>query len=85
MVQNRLDRAFGGLIREGKDIASLKEHSAKLKETPSRYLRYRVEPGDTPETIARSHNTTVAILAEANGITNRIFIGPGQILLVPQQ
>lgn len=84
LVERGLDRAFGELIQEGKDIALLEEHSARLKKIPSQYLRYRVEPEDTLEKIARHHNTTVDILAEANGITTRTFVGPGQILLVPQ-
>ena len=84
VAEKVLDSAFGGLIREGEPIASLEEYSASMKEIPSEYIRYRVEPGDTFELIASRHNTAVAILADANLITSGTVLCEGQILLVPR-
>ena len=83
MVECVLDRAFVGLVREGEPIDSLAVYCASLEAIPLEYMRYRVEQGDTLETIAHHFNTTVEVLAEANGITPKTSIGPGQILLVP--
>lgn len=85
LAENVLDRAFQGLIREGEDIAVLEEYSASLKEIPSHYARYTVQPGDTLEMIASRYDTTPAAVAAANRITIGTSIGPGQILLVPRQ
>jgi LysM repeat protein len=46
-------------------------------------VRYLVQKGDTLSGIARTHGTTVAALAAANGITNPNFILPGRALNVP--
>jgi trehalose transport system substrate-binding protein len=83
MVECVLDRAFTGLVKEGEPIDSLAVHCASLEAIPLEYIRYCVESGDTLETIAYHFNTTVAVLVEANGITPKTSIGPGQILLVP--
>jgi trehalose transport system substrate-binding protein len=83
LAENCLDHAFGGLIREGESMDLLEEYSTTLKEIPSEYVRYPVQPGDTLATIARQYRTTAAIIAEANRITAGTSIGPGQILLVP--
>ncbi len=85
IVEDCLDRAFKGLIREGEDIASLIGYSFYLKMIPSHYVRYRVEPGDTLKGIADRHKTTPDILAKANQIPSTISIYKGQILLVPQK
>ena len=85
LVEGVLDSAFGGLVREGKDIALLPEYSTALKNIPSRYLRYPVQTGDTLEAIADRYNTTKDILAVANCTTIRAPVWPGQILLIPQQ
>lgn len=45
--------------------------------------RYTVLPGDTLTTIARRFNTTVAALAQLNGIVNPNSIFAGQVLNVP--
>jgi trehalose transport system substrate-binding protein len=84
LVEKGLDRAFGGLIREGENISALEEYSAALKEIPSDFVRYTVQSGDTLETIARRYNTTQEFIAEANRITTHTSIGPGQILLLPR-
>jgi len=83
MVESVLDGAFGGLIREGEDSASLEEYCASLREIPLEYVRYPVKPWDSLEVIATKYDTTVEILAEANRITTRTSVSPGQILLVP--
>lgn len=44
---------------------------------------YTVRSGDTLKVIARKHNTTVAALVQANGLTNPDVIHPGQRLTVP--
>jgi len=83
MVEGVLDRAFGGLVREGEPIDSLAVYSAMLEAIPAVWVPYPAEPRETLETIAQRFNTTVEVLAEANGITPRASISPGQILLVP--
>lgn len=85
MVECALDRAFGGLVRERETLDSLSVYSASLEAIPAEYIRYRVEAGDTLETIAHRYNTTVEVLAQANGITPGTSIGPGQIILVPRE
>ncbi len=44
---------------------------------------YIVKPGDTMYSIATRHNTTVAALMAANGISNPNFIFAGQVLTIP--
>ena len=44
---------------------------------------YEVQPGQTLAEIAADHDTTVAELVEANGITNPDLIVAGQILTIP--
>jgi trehalose transport system substrate-binding protein len=83
MVECVLDRAFVGLVREKEPIETIEDYCASLEAIPSVFVGYRVEPGDTLETIAHRFNTTVEVLAQANGITPGTSIGPGQILLVP--
>ena len=45
--------------------------------------RYEVQPGQTLAEIAADHDTSVAELVEANGITNPDLIVAGQILTIP--
>jgi len=86
MVERQLDLAFRELIQEGKDIdVVLEKYIKALKNIPSQFLRYTVQTGDTLESIANHHNTTVDILAEVNCTTTRAPICPEQILLVPQE
>lgn len=83
MAESVLDEAFGGLVRKRQPIDSLVSYSASLEMIPMEFMQYCVQPGDTIETIAYRFNTTVGVLAEANGMTPKTSIGPGQILLVP--
>lgn len=46
--------------------------------------RYRVRSGDTLSSIARRHGTTVAAIAQANGLGRRSRIYAGHVLLVPK-
>ncbi|MBR7114112.1 MAG: M23 family metallopeptidase [Firmicutes bacterium] len=46
--------------------------------------RITVQPGDTLYTLAQAHGTTVAQLAQANGIADIDLIRAGQQLLLPQ-
>lgn len=46
-------------------------------------LVYVVQPGDTLSKIAAEHGTTVAAIAEANGITNVNYLFIGQELIIP--
>jgi len=85
MVESVLDGAFGELVREDKDISILDEYRDMLKEIPSEYSPYTVEPGDTLDVIARRHDIPVDFLAKANGITPQTVVCPGQTLLVPKQ
>lgn len=50
---------------------------------PGQKIEYRVEPGDTLETIAAKFNSTAEAIAEENDIEDPNSIGVGQILLVP--
>jgi len=84
LLEKALDRTFAGLIKKGNDISFLEEHCGSLKKVPTQYIPYQVAPGDSLEVIARRHNTTVPILVEANYITSRKSLSPGQILLVPR-
>ncbi len=47
-------------------------------------VRYTVQNGDTLNRIAKEHGTTVAALAQANGMTSRSRIYAGSTLLVPR-
>ena len=85
MVENVLDRAFQGLIRDGNELTTLTEYAENLKQLPSQYVQYRVKPGDTLEAIARRHKSPVALLAQANGLSRRKVVRPGQHLLVPKR
>ena len=49
------------------------------------FIRYTVKDGDTVESIAVKFNTMSDIIHEANCMTAGTSIGPGQVLLVPQQ
>ena len=44
---------------------------------------YTVQSGDTMYSIASRYNTTVAAIAQANGIVNPAYIRPGQVLIIP--
>lgn len=46
---------------------------------------YAVRSGDTLWSIARSHDTSVASLAQANGLSNPSLIRVGQVLTVPSR
>ena len=83
IVEDILNRAYRELIREGGDIASLKGYSASLKEIPSDFFLYRVEPGDTLRTIASHHATEIDTLAVVNAIPRYTSVRPGEILLIP--
>lgn len=50
---------------------------------PTRSSNYIVQPGDTLSLIAQRFNTTVAAIAQANGIVNPNVIRVGQSLAVP--
>lgn len=51
--------------------------------TPGQEIEYRVEPGDTLETIAAQFNSTAEAIAELNEIEDPNTIGVGQVLIVP--
>ena len=85
LAENILDRAFQGLIRDGEDIELLEKYAKMLKEIPTEFIRYTVKDGDTVESIAVKFNTMSDIIHEANCMTAGTSIGPGQILLVPDQ
>lgn len=66
---------------------SLERFSEALASIPpERRVRFRtheVRPGDTLSRIARRYGTTVAAVAEANGLRLRSLIRPGQALIIP--
>lgn len=80
-----LAEAFKQLVIEGKDLASLEQHIKCLEKIPSKYFRYPVVSGDKLKDIADRYNTTVVILAQANGMTPWTSLATGQILLIPQR
>jgi LysM repeat protein len=55
-----------------------------LREAPPRPRTYVVQPGDTLSALARRWNTTVATIAEVNGIQDPNLIHVGQQLVVPR-
>ena len=57
--------------------------SAVISTPPVATKTYRVVAGDTLYTIALEFDTTVAVLAQLNGITDSSLIKIGQVLLVP--
>ncbi len=74
--ERRGDKRFWLIAIDGKRY--------ELNTIPSHDL-HRFKPGDTLEMIARRHNTSVANLAEYNGIPIVTSVVEGQLLLVPQQ
>lgn len=52
---------------------------------PGQAIEYVVQSGDTLQSIANKHNTTVAAIVEANKITDPDAITPGQKLTIPAQ
>lgn len=63
------------------------EFNAKLSELDPdqriRWARYLIQPGDTLQGIARKHETTVAVLKQANHLDSSL-IKAGRALLIPQ-
>ncbi|MCY3833209.1 MAG: LysM peptidoglycan-binding domain-containing protein [Chloroflexi bacterium] len=51
--------------------------------TASAYVIHVVQIGDTLDEIARDYNTTIAAVAQMNGIENPSLINPGQELRIP--
>lgn len=50
---------------------------------PGQKIEYRVQPGDTLESIASQFNSTAEAIAEANEIDDPNDIGVGQVIIVP--
>jgi len=50
---------------------------------PGQRIEYRIQPGDSLESIAAQFNSTAEAIAEANDIEDPNDIGVGQIILVP--
>lgn len=50
---------------------------------PGQKIEYRVEPGDTLETIAAKFNSTAEAIAEENEIDDPNTIGVGRVLIIP--
>lgn len=50
---------------------------------PGTYVLHTIAPGETLSTIAATYGTTVATIAEANGITDPGLIYAGQVLVIP--
>lgn len=46
-------------------------------------VQYRIKPGDTLDAISKRYGVTLAVLSQANGITNPNRIWAGQMLKVP--
>ncbi len=58
------------------------KHEGSSKGKVSHYQVYRVRKGDSLDKIAKRHNTTVARLCQANHISKRSMIKPGDKLLI---
>ena len=91
LIEQCLDNAFQQLVTQGKSLDSLQEHQEFLKNVPAIFERHVVQPGETLEEIARRsdasadlcQDTSLDLLAAANGMTSRSGVRPEQILLVP--
>ena len=68
------DRFTAGMLADGEETP---------QPTPCPDGTYIVQRGDTLYRIARSHDTTVAALMQANSITNPNRIYVGQRLIIP--
>jgi membrane-bound lytic murein transglycosylase D len=79
-------RSYKVRVPRGKGDAFQRAYSAMpdSEKIASVMVRYRVRRGDTLGRIARKHGTTVAALAQANGIRSRSRIYAGSTLLVPR-
>ena len=85
LIERCLDRAFQQLVVRGDRLESLDEHRRCLREVPTVYINYEVQPGDTLAAIAERFETTEELIALANVMTGRSGLVPGQILQVPAQ
>lgn len=57
--------------------------AARTRQLAQSRSNYTIRSGDSLWTIARKHNTTVATLARANGISRRATLRPGKSLYIP--
>lgn len=71
------------LIRVGQILEIPQGQPAGGTVPPSAGETYVVQAGDTLYSIALRYNTTVAAIAQANGIINPAYIRPGQQLVIP--
>ena len=70
----------GAVLTVGQVLRLPSPGTASPTPTPRTYV---VQPGDTLSAIAQRFGTTVSVLMELNGITNRSLIRPGQVLRLP--
>ena len=83
LAERVLADAFEGLVVNREPIECLDLYADRMAKIPSDYVLYTVALGETITSISTDFNTTVQIMAQANGITPTTAIGLGQILLVP--
>ena len=75
----------GAGISAVKDTASAPVKAGKPRPAPAEVSRYRVKKGDTLGSIARRHQTSIAILMKLNGIKLRDPLLADRVLKIPAQ
>lgn len=75
----------GAGISAVKDTTSVPVKAGKPRPAPAEVSRYRVKKGDTLGSIARRHQTSIAILMKLNGIKLRDPLLADRVLKVPAQ
>ncbi len=85
LMEQCLSDAFEQLVKNAQELDSLGRHRKCLKEVPSLYIKYQVEPGDTLAVVAQRFETTEQMVALINQMSSRAGLLPGQILLIPAQ
>jgi len=85
LMERCLDDAFEQLVKNAQELDSLDRHRKCLKEVPSLYVKYKVQPGDTLASVAQRVEAPEQMVALINQMSSRAGLLPGQILLVPAQ
>ena len=77
------DKNLLELARAEAEVIAAYFNLKKDDDTPTEYIEYVVQPGDTLTSIARRYGTTWMALAEYNELPNPDLIIDGQIIKIP--